>query len=171
VTGHPSDRAIRRRLGVVVVLLALVQVANNLLPYVGGRDDSCQTMFSGLDIGPEHNNHRLMPHRLMGDLWVYYLDLEVGIEPAPTGRAADLAAWLRMPEVQHNAEAVRVAVRQLCDAGHRVQIRARTRYDETPLVRADACADPRFSAPHSFIPVRLYDSHIPLPWVSSEEPP
>lgn len=162
----------RRRsagLALVVVVVASLQITNNLLPYVGMRDDSCQTMFSGLSWQERSNNHLFMPQRMLTDLWVFYIDVEARVHPEPEGRSRELVHWLRRDDIQHNAEAVRVAVEQLCERGYDVRLSYRPVGGEL-TTNADACADPRLSSPHSWIPVRLYDSHYPWPWPPQGEP-
>lgn len=144
-----------------IALIATALIANDLLPYVGLRDDSCQTMFSGLEWEEESNNHYLAPQRSWSDLGRYYTDVHATLDPPPEGygRATDLHTWLNQPDRELNTEAVRVVVRQLCDRGHRVTLRYRDRRRDR--YTEDACADPALSRPHAQIPVRLFDSHIP----------
>ncbi|MFK7989467.1 MAG: hypothetical protein AB8I08_25855 [Sandaracinaceae bacterium] len=152
-----------RALWVAVAVVSALQVSNNLLPYIGMRDDSCQTMFSGLDWHERHNNHLVMPQHMLTDWWVFYIDVDADVSPEPTGRSREIVDWLRRDGLQHNAEAIRVGVRQLCDDGIAVHLWVRRvggPLEDIP----DACADPRFSAPHWWIPVRLYDSHYPYPF-------
>ncbi|GAB5547528.1 MAG: hypothetical protein RLO52_31950 [Sandaracinaceae bacterium] len=164
-TTPDADRRLRRALFAAVAIVGALQVTNNSLPYLGLRDDSCQTMFSGLSWEDGGNNHLIAPQRMLSSLWIFYIDLEVDVTPEPrAGRLGDLVEWLRRDGIQHNDEAMRVAIRQLCDAGHAVAV-ARRPAAGGPVQRTDdACADPRFSAPHAWIPVRLYDSHYPYPW-------
>lgn len=164
-TSPDADRRLRRALFAAVAIVGALQVTNNSLPYIGLRDDSCQTMFSGLSWQERSNNHLIAPQRMLSSLWIFYIELEVEVTPAPrAGREADLVEWLHRDGIQHNDEAIRVAVRQLCDAGHAVRM-SRRPVAGGPVQRTDdACADPRFSDPHSWIPVRLYDSHYPYPW-------
>ncbi len=144
-----------------IALVATLLIANDLLPYVGLRDDSCQTMFSGLEWQETTNNHYLAPQRRWSDIGRYYTDVAATLDPPPEGhgRAADLAAWLNQPDRELNTEAVRAVIRQLCDRGHRVELRYRDRGRARHA--ADACEEPTLSRPHAFIPVRLYDSHLP----------
>ena len=145
-----------------VVLGGLLSV-NNLLPYLGVRDDSCQTMFSGLDWKADSNNHYLAPQRAITDLWDYYGDVEAHVSPWPgDGSEGELLVqWLNRSDREANTEAVRVAVAQLCDAGHAVQLRIRRRgapaFEDYP----DACAVPFLSRPSRLIPVRLYETDRP----------
>ncbi|MCA9605358.1 MAG: hypothetical protein KC619_07175 [Myxococcales bacterium] len=144
-----------------IALLSLALIVNDLLPYVGLRDDSCQTMFSGLEPEEASNNHYLAAQRTWSDIGRYYTDVSATLEPPPEPytRAADLHAFLQQPERELNAEAVRVVVRQLCDRGHRVDLRYRDR--RVARHAPDACGEPALSRPHAWIPVRLHDSHIP----------
>ena len=159
-----SDRVLARWLAATVVGLGLLQAANNTLPYFGLRDDSCQTMFSGLAWRDGWNNHAFMPQVMLSDLWVYYIEVEVDVDPPPPpGRLTALHDWLARDDIQHNAEAVRVAVGQLCEAGHAVRMSYRPVHGDARH-GVDACADPRLSEAHDGIPVRLYDSHYPWPW-------
>ena len=147
--------------GYIIALGALLCL-NNLLPYVGLRDDSCQTMFSGLRWSDEGNNHHIAPQHMLSDLWDYYTDVHAELDPpAPEhGRAEGLERWLNQEERELNTEAVRAVVRQLCDRGHRVSLRYRLR--ERTFRSDDACREPRLSEPHAWIPIRLFDSHIAL---------
>jgi hypothetical protein len=154
---------LERRLRFFVATVAMLLVANDLLPYVGARDDSCQTMFSGLEWSEEGNNHHFMPQWMVTDLWRYYDDVHVELDPAATDeRAAHLLMWLNQEGHRKNAEAIRVVVRQLCDRGHRVTMSYVDGQGAPKTDVADACDDPRLSDPHAAIPVRLYDSHYPL---------
>jgi len=148
------------RLRLFIVLVATLLVANNLLPYVGLRDDSCQTMFSGLRWWPGGNNHHLMPQSMVSDFWRFYVDVSAELDPpAPEhGRAADLLEWLNREGREKNIEAIRAVVRQLCDRGHRVELTYRFSYDDGPAQVAQACDDPVLSDPHALIPIRLHDS-------------
>lgn len=144
-----------------MVVLGTLLIANNLLPYLGLRDDSCQTMFSGLTWGPGENNHYLVPQRMVSDLWDYYTGVHATLDPpAPEhGRVHDLEAWLNQDPRRLNTEAVRAVVRQLCDRGHRVALRYRAHGQQRQS--ANACLEPHLSEPHAWIPIRLYDSHVP----------
>jgi hypothetical protein len=136
-----------------VVLVGGLLTLNNLLPYVGMRDDSCQTMFSGLNWTARSNNHAFMPQRAIGDRWVYLVGVEASIDPVPSNaRDRHLARWLDRPDRRLNIDAVRAVVRQLCEE-HEVEITYRGR-------ARDACADPYFSR-QTWAPVRLYETDVP----------
>jgi hypothetical protein len=155
VANDPTlDRTLRR----VVIAIGVLLTCNNLLPYVGLRDESCQTMFSGLLLQPRTNNHIFVPQHSLSDIGTYWSDLHATVSPAPNPASdgAVLVAWLDTPQRYRNAEAVRSVVRRLCVAGHRVGLRA-TFADGTQVDAADACADSRLSRPHAWIPVRLFD--------------
>lgn len=159
---------------------------HNALPYAHLRDDSCQTMFSSLDQGADWNNHLFMPQLSWGDQWRYVELQQVAIEgDARDERDAMLSEWLEAPSHAFNMEALRVVNAQLCEA-HRVSFsfrpievpashaligasvhardEVRTRFRAaTPFVQvADACRDPLWSAPHRWIPVRLFETDFPL---------
>lgn len=154
---------LERRLALVVAAWVGLVVSNDVLPYLGLRDDSCQTMFSGLEWGERWNNHLVFPQYALSDVWAY-LDVEdVVVTPAPeTPRLRAIARWLARPDRDRNTEAVRVAVAQLCDAGHHVALSARRTDGEHPLAtHADACAEPALSSPHRWVPIRLYETDIP----------
>lgn len=158
-------RRLERRLRIFVVVLGVSLATNNLLPYVGLRDDSCQTMFSSLHWWQDGNNHLFMPQRMLSDLWAYRTDVRATLDPPtpPEGRARDLERWLTRPDRALNTEAIRVVVRQLCDRGHRVTLRWTDRrgadlQDARAGHAADACAVPALSAPRWWIPVRLYET-------------
>lgn len=160
-----SGRALERRLVAVVIALAALLALNDALPYVGLRDDSCQTMFSSLEWGEDWNNHFFVPQRAVSDAWAY-LDLrDVAIEP-PAGdrRSRFVAEWLEAQGREHNTEAVRVAVDQLCAMGHRVSFAARRsdRRDQRFTRHEDACGVPTLSAPHRWLPVRVYETDVPV---------
>lgn len=142
---------------------AALLVVNNSLPYVGLRDDSCQTMFCGLEWGEHWNSHLFMPQYALSDLWAYLDVTDVAITPTPTEpRLVAIARWLTRPERDRNTEALRVAVSQLCAAGHHVSLRTRRTDGEQPVIEhPDACRDASVSAPHAWIPVRLYETDIP----------
>jgi hypothetical protein len=157
------DRRLERRLGAVVIGWGVLLAANDALPYVGLRDDSCQTMFCGLEWGERWNSHLFVPQWALSDLWAYLDVTDVEITPAPRGaRHEAIARWLRLPERDRNTEAVRVAVAQLCEAGHEVSLSTRRTDGQHELVHhPDACAEPALSSPHRWIPVRLYETDIP----------
>lgn len=158
-----SGRALERRLLFVVIALAALLSLNDLLPYVGLRDDSCQTMFSSLEWGEDWNNHYVMPQRAVSDVWMSIDVGDVRVEPAPGERRLRFVAeWLEAPERQRNTEAVRVAIDQLCAAGHRVRVSVRPTYPRGEWARhEDACSVAELSAPHRWVPVRLYETDLP----------
>lgn len=155
---------LERRLWVVVVACAALLGVNDALPYVGLRDDSCQTMFSSLEWGEDWNNHVFVPQRAVSDLWAYLVVTEVAITPPPaSGTEAVVAEWLTRPDRQRNTEAVRVAVRRLCDGGHRVAMTVHRADLDDPRVRHDdACAVEALSRPHALLPVRVYETDLPI---------
>lgn len=156
------EERLGRRLGLFIAAVCVAQTANNALPYFGLRDDSCQTMFSGLDTSARGNNHLVFGQHSVGDLWRYYGDVDAELTPPPTDpRSVYLASWLARPGRRLNAEAVRVALGQICAAGHRVHLRGRLVPEGTAFDAPNACRVPRFSSPHRWIPVRLYDTDIP----------
>jgi len=159
----PRDRRLERGLGVVVAGWVLLVAANDLLPYVGLRDDSCQTMFSGLEWGERWNTHLFFPQHAVSDVWAYLEIAEVEITPTPAEpRLVAIAAWLSRPDRDRNTEAVRVAVAQLCQAHLHVGFASRRTDGEHPLLRHDdACREPALSSPHRWLPVRLYETDIP----------
>lgn len=156
------QRRLDARLGVFVVGLCLLLGANNLLPYAGGRDDSCQTMFSGLDWNGRWNNHAFLPQRPLFDSWQYLVEVRADLEPeAPhDARVADLARWLDRPDRRLNLDAVRAVVFQICRAGHRVRISYRDARGEHQV--QNACEDAHLRSPSWWIPVRLYETELPV---------
>ena len=157
----PRRAELERRLRAFLVVLVGSVALHDLLPYVGLRDDSCQTMFCGLEWRADENNHWFMPQRALADSWSYLTDVEVEISPAPDAHGRRLLGWLVQPERQLNTEATRVVVDQLCDAGHQVAMRYR-RVGEVALHSTpDACREPTLSAPRSIVPVRLYETDFP----------
>lgn len=154
---------LQRRLRAVVVVCALLLTANDALPYLGLRDDSCQTMFSALNWGERWNNHLFVPQHAVSDLWAYLAVTDVAIAPGPvTEREALVAEWLTRPDRLRNTEALRVAVRTLCDGGHRVGMTVHRSDLEDPIVRhEDACAVPALSRPNALLPVRVYETDVP----------
>jgi hypothetical protein len=158
---------------------ALLWIGHDALPYLGLRDDSCQTMFSSLEWGlgeggRSWNNHLVVPQHMVGDLWTALELSDVSVEGEPRdARERALVRWLRQPDRALNAEALRVVVDQLCEA-HRVSFSYRRRLGEpsgdwglprvdTPLVRVDdACGDPALAEPHRWVPVRLFETDYPI---------
>lgn len=173
VRASETSRAERAARG-AIALWALLWIAHDALPYVGGRDDSCQTMFSSLEwgvgaSGRAWNDHYLVPQRMVFDRWVLLEVDEVVIEGAPVdARDRALAAWLMRPTRLRSLDAVRVVVAQLCER-HAVSLRHRQHgvvptgaWGEPPghaprVTSPDACADPLL-APDWWIPVRLYET-------------
>jgi hypothetical protein len=155
---------LERRLGAVVVAWALLLAANDALPYLGLRDDSCQTMFSGLEWGERETNHLFLPQHAVSDVWAYVEIRDLALTPRPgDGRLVSIAAWLERPERALNTEALRVATRQLCDGGIAVSLATRRTDGRRGWIEhRDACADPSVSSPHARVPVRLYETDIPL---------
>lgn len=148
-------RGLDVRLGVFVGIVCALLALNNLLPYAGLRDDSCQTMFSGLEWGARKNNHAFMPQRALADRWTYLSGVRADVDPPPSdARTRRLARWLDRPERRLNVDAVRAVVWQLCGAGHRVRLSHDGR-------SYDACEHPRFARPALWIPVRLYETDLP----------
>lgn len=157
----PARAELERRLRAFIVALVAVVSLHDLLPYVGLRDDSCQTMFCGLEWRADVNNHWFMPQRALADSWSYLTEVEVDVSPAPGEHARRLVRWLEQPERELNMEATRVVVAQLCGAGHRVAMRYRRVGDPTARSTPDACREPSLSAPRSLVPVRLYETDFP----------
>lgn len=166
-----SEAHLEGRLKGIIAAWALLLAANNMLPYLGLRDDSCQTMFSSLSWGEHWNNHYFVPQRMTSDIWAYLEISDVTIAPTPARdtRLRWIAEWLNAPRRLRNTESVRVAVDQLCRAEHRVALTTRrsdrpddpfTRYD-------DACAAPEL-APHRWIPVRLHETDFA--WSPEDSP-
>ncbi len=153
-------RPLHRRLVALAAGWALLLAVNNALPYLGLRDDSCQTMFCDMAWGAHWNTHYFVPQRMVSDLWASLEIRDVEVTPAPAGpRLRAIHRWLVAPDRSRNTEAVRVALWQLCGAGHRVALTVRRLDLDGPLRReADACAVDALAAPHLWIPVRLYDT-------------
>lgn len=150
-----------RRLGAFVVTLSALLAANNLLPYVGLREDSCQAMFSGLSPKRTSNNHFFMPQRSLGDHWQYLREVRVEVDPPPgTERTAYLAGWLGREDRRLNTDAVRAVVWQLCREGHEVRLSYRDPISDRIERDGDAC-EGRFGSPSWWIPVRLYETDVP----------
>lgn len=148
-----------------MIACASLLAINDSLPYVGLRDDSCQTMFSGLEWSERSNNHFFVPQHALSDVWSYVDVRDVRIEPAPGERRLRFVAeWLERPDRRRNTEALRVAIDQLCAEGHRVglEVRPSHRALEEPFVHhADACRVASLSAPHRWLPVRVYETDLP----------
>ena len=151
---------LRRRLKIALGVFGVLLVTNNTLPYLGLRDDSCQTMFSALTWGEDGNNHVFMPQLMLSDLWDYYVDVEATIDPEPPdyGRDKTLFMWLNRDERALNTEAVRVVVDQLCRRGYRVSLSYAKKGIEDRFVYEDACEVPHLSEPIRWLPVRVYES-------------
>lgn len=167
---------------VAIALWASLWAINDLLPFVGGRDDSCQTMFSSLEWGEADedgrawNNHLFMPQRMLLDGWVLLEVEDVRIGGGRLdARGRALARWLRRPARARSLESVRVSVAQLCEANHTVALRYRRHWPRPSgrwgeahapdpfLVVPDACAEPFLSSPAWWVPVRRYETDFPLP--------
>jgi len=165
-----------------IALWALLWIVNDSLPYVGGRDDSCQTMFSSLEWGVGSdgsgwNNHLVVPQHMLFDAWanVELRDVVVAGEPRDARERA-LVRWLTRAGRDRNVDAIRVVLSQLCRT-HAVSLAYRTEPvtpsgdwgPREPVVPPpfgpvhDACADPWVSAPRSWLPVRLYETDFPSP--------
>jgi len=155
-----STTKLKRRLRIAYVVFATLLVTNNTLPYLGMRDDSCQTMFSSLRWSEDGNNHVFMPQAMVGDMWDYYVDVQAELDPPPPdhGRTKTLFMWLNRNDRALNTEAMRVVVRQLCDFGHRVSLSHAVKGLDERVTVADACDDPRYSRPHRWLPFRIYES-------------
>ena len=158
-----DDRRLDRRLALFVAGLCALLVVNDSLPYLGLRDDSCQTMFSGLDWTATENNHLFVPQHAVADLWAYFTDVHATLEPAQPASAevGYLAEWLDQPDRRLNTEALRASVRQICDAGHAVRLTYRDPETGRLETAPNACEVERLSAPAWWIPVRLYETDLP----------
>jgi hypothetical protein len=162
-----------------IALWALLWIVNDALPFVGGRDDSCQTMFSALEWGVggdgrAWNNHLVVGQHMLFDRWVV-LELDaVRVEgEAVDARDRALSGWITREGRARSLDAVRVVVDQLCER-HTVSLRYRRHWprptgawgaahpDDSFVEVADACADPFVSQPIGWIPVRLYETDFPL---------
>lgn len=142
-------------------MLGALLCVNNLLPYAGLRDDSCQTMFSSLDWWEGGNNHLYMPQVMLSDTWGSWTDVHVELDPPVEGfgRVRELDRWLNQERRALNKEAVRIVVRQLCDRGHRVQMRYRNSvHGSEPREVDDACEVSELSEPAWWVPVRRYET-------------
>lgn len=152
-----GDRRLKRRLSAFVFALCSLLCANNLLIYVGGRDDSCQAMFSGLSWDAYGNNHVFVPQAYLFDHWELLSAVRAEITPSPRSeRARQLEKWLNRPARRLSIDAVRAVMFQLCRGGHRVRLSYRDHRGEH--VSENACEDPRLSRPSWWIPVRLYET-------------
>ncbi len=153
---------LERRLLAVIALVVCLLAVNDMLPYVGARDDSCQTMFSGLEWTSRTNNHFFIPQRALVDLWEYRDLRAQRVDPAPPeGRLRVVADWLLAPDRRRSIEAIRVALDALCGGGHRVAFEARLDRGHEWRSHPDACRDPVLSRPHRWIPVRLFETDYP----------
>ncbi|MGE0790370.1 MAG: hypothetical protein AB7S26_32135 [Sandaracinaceae bacterium] len=159
---HERSHRLEPRVLGFLVLLVLLQVTNNALPYFGLRDDSCQTMFSGLELTESANNHLFMPNVVWTDLSLYHTDVHVEVTPAPEPLSppVELVRWLNQPNRALHTEATRAVIHQLCVQGMQVHMRYRDpRRGERDV--EDACGDPSLSAPRWWIPVRLFETDYP----------
>jgi hypothetical protein len=120
-------------------------------------------MFSGLEWDVRSNNHLFMPQRPLGDRWQYLRGVRAELEPPPADqRTAELARWLDRPDRRLNIDAVRAVLWQLCRAGHRVRLRYGDPIEGRERYAADVCRDAHLARPSFWIPVRLYETDIPL---------
>lgn len=158
------DRLLRRLRAFAMALGVLLSI-NNTLPYLGLRDDSCQTMFSGLEWGENTNNHWFMPQYAVSDQWAYRCQVEVELhgDGNSSARVEQAMAWLRQPHRTYNNEALRVVVGGLCEQGYRV----RMSYRDAPMSERqsvdDACEVAQLSRSAPWLPVRLYETDYELP--------
>ncbi len=167
-----------------IALWALLWIVNDALPYLGGRDDSCQTMFSSLEWGVgadgvAWNDHLVIGQRMLFDRWVV-LEVEgVHVDgEAVDARDRALVGWITREGRARSLDAVRVVLDQLC-ARHAVSLRYRRHWprpsgawgaahpEDAFTTLPDACADPYVSQPIDWIPVRLYETDFPLVTESS----
>lgn len=153
---------LERKLTIAVAGLIALLTLNNALPYVNAKDDSCQTMFCGLDWREDDNNHFFMPQLTLSDHWASYEITDVSVTPWPTPderRARVVAEWLADETRDKGTEATRAAIDHLCDDGRAVALSFR-RLDGPPELdrREDACADDALRAWSRWIPVRLFDT-------------
>jgi hypothetical protein len=162
---RPDPSRLGRALAITIAVWASLLALNDSLPYLGLRDDSCQTMFSGLEWSERGNNHAFVPQHAVSDVWAYVETSELEISPPPSARLAQIADWLERPGRVRNTEALRVAIRQLCDGGVRVSLTTQRIDGGEPVRHADACSDPSVSSPHAWVPVRLYETDLPTPEV------
>jgi len=164
VSVSPRGRALDRWLLSTVIVWASLLAINNSLPYLGLRDDSCQTMFCDMEWGRDWNTHYFIPQHAVSDVWASLDVSDVDIAPPPTSRRDQaLARWLTEPGRVRNTEAVRVGLWQLCGSGHRVALSVRRADGEHAFVhQEDACAVDALSAPHLWVPVRLYAPDEPV---------
>lgn len=154
-------KALDRTLCAFVAAVSVLLATNNLLPYAGLRDDSCQTMFSGLSWSATSNNHLFMPQRALGDRWQYLHGVRADLDPpARSQRARDLLGWLNREERILNVDAIRAVIWQLCREGHRVRLSYRDSDSRRPKSETNAC-DGRYGSPSWWIPVRLYETDLP----------
>ncbi len=156
-----SGRSLRRRLTAFTLVLGTLLSLNNLLPYGGMRDDSCQTMFSSLDWWEGGNNHLYMPQVMLSDAWGSWTDVEVQLDPPVDGygRVRDLEQWLNQEKRALNKEAVRTVVSQICARGHRVAMTYRPSVHGSQSRSVDnACDVPELSQRRWWIPVRRYET-------------
>lgn len=159
-------RRLRRRLLAFVVTWGVLLSVNNLLPYAGIRDDSCQTMFSELEWWQDGNNHLFMPQVTMSDAWDHYYDVSAEVTPEPSAGALpweeeELVRWLNQDERQLNREALRVVVDRLCGRGHALALRWRERPSSPRRATDDACAEPTLRDWNGWIPIRRYETDLP----------
>ncbi len=165
MSGGTRARALERTLTAAIAVWAGMLAINNSLPYLGLRDDSCQTMFCDMAWGEDWNTHYFIPQHAVSDVWASLEIRDVVIDPPPeTRRARALARWLTEPDRVRNTEAIRVAIWRLCGEGHSVSLDARRTDGEHALEHYDdACAHDALSAPHLWVPVRLYATDTPVP--------
>lgn len=170
-----GERAARFAIGA----WALLWACNDSLPYFGGRDDSCQTMFSSLEWGltPDGrswNNHLLLPQQMAFDAWLNIELRDVEIEgDARDARERALYRWIQRPGRDRNIDAVRVALDRLCEH-HTVRLSYRrelmppsAEWDTThwepeafgPTI--EACEDATLGSPRWWVPVRLFETDMP----------
>lgn len=160
-----AARRLDRRLALYVGAVCVAVFVHDSLPYLGLRDDSCQTMFSGLSWSATENNHLFVPQHAVSDLWDYVGDVEAAIDP-PQPASAEvgyLVGWLNQEDRRFNTEALRAVVDQICRAGHRVRLTYRDPATGRMATAANACEVDALASPAWWIPVRLYETDLPTP--------
>jgi hypothetical protein len=175
-TSSTSDRRGRRLLPATMFLTWALFAAHNLLPYLGIRWESCQTMYSGLRTGRSTNNHLFMPQWSLSSVNTYYRVGTLEVHPPPAESDAPEIRSLgdaikQLPGVVVNDEALRRIVDTACRARRRVKLAYSSVEGERMAVSLnDACGDPRFQ-PRRWLPVELYDPAVRMAIWHECQPP
>jgi len=139
-------------------LLIGVFFIHNLLPYLGLRFESCQTMFSNLRLSPngQLNNHLVTGQFRISDLGTYLNLKELSIiwRSPPSLIEEEKELFLKKSRWV-NTEALRWILKSICNRAEIIS--ASVTQDLLTYQRINnLCDDPIYTTPHWLIPIQLY---------------